>query len=68
MIFYDFRKGLTQQQWLESVRSTFDNKAPSEKTVYNWFAEFRCCASVNDEFLEKRPKSVFVPININVVN
>lgn len=68
MIFYDFKKGLTPQQCVESLRSTFGNEAPSEKTVYNWFAEFRRGrTSVSDEYREGRPKSVVVPNNIDAV-
>ena len=68
MIFYDFKKGLTQQQCIESLRATFGNKAPSEKTVYNWFAVFRHgCASVSDECREGWPKSVVIPRNIDAV-
>ena len=40
MIFYDFKKGLSRQESLVPLRETFGNKAPSEKTVYNWFVEF----------------------------
>lgn len=68
MIFYDFKKGLTPQQCVESLRSAFGNEAPSEKTVYNWFAEFRRGrTSVSDEYREGRPKSVVVPKNIDAV-
>ena len=63
--FYNFSKGLTQQQCLESLRSTFGNQSPSENTVYNWFAEFRR-ASVSDEFRDGRLNSV-VPKNIDAV-
>lgn len=35
MIFYDFREGLTSQQYLESLRSTFGNEISSEKPVHN---------------------------------
>ncbi|KAF8789812.1 Negative elongation factor A like protein [Argiope bruennichi] len=68
MIFYDFKKGLTQQERMESLRETFGNEATSEKTVYNWFAEFRRGrASVSDESREGRPKSVVIPKNIDAV-
>ena len=68
MIFYDFSKGLTQQRCIESLRSTFGNEAPSERIVYNWFAEFRRGrASVSDESREGRPKSVVIPKNIDAV-
>ncbi|KAF8774482.1 hypothetical protein HNY73_017028 [Argiope bruennichi] len=39
------------------LRETFGNEAPTEKTIYNWFAEFRRGrASVSDESREGRPK------------
>ena len=66
--FYDFKKGLTQQQCIESLRATFGNEAPSERTVYSWFTEFRHGrASVSDECREGRPKSVVIPRNIDAV-
>lgn len=68
MIFYDFSKGLTQRQCLDSLRLTFGNESQSEKTVYNRFAEFcRGRASISDEFSEGRPKSVVVPKDIDAV-
>lgn len=68
MIFYDFKKGLTRQECFESLRETFGNEAPSEKTIYNWFAEFRRGReSVSDESREGRPKSVVNPKNIDAV-
>ena len=33
MIFYDFRKGLTQQQCYESLHSAFGDNAPSYSMV-----------------------------------
>ncbi|KAF8774406.1 Protein GVQW3 like protein [Argiope bruennichi] len=60
--------GLTQQECIESPRETFGNEAPAEKTVYNWFAEFRRGrASVSDESRKGRPKSVLIPKNIDDV-
>ena len=68
MIFYDFRKGLAQQYCLVRLCESFGCEAPSEKTVYYWFAEF--ChgrAYVSDESHEGRPKSVVIPNNIDAV-
>lgn len=41
MIFYDFKKGLTQEQCHVSLVSAFSGQAPSRATVFNWFAEFK---------------------------
>lgn len=59
MIYYDFRRELSQQH------STFGDETPS---VYDWFTEYnRGRRSLTDEFREGRPKSVAVPQNIEVV-
>ena len=57
--FYNFRRGLTQQQCIDELNSIFGNEAPSRISVYRWYAEFnRGCSSLQDEFREGRPKSV----------
>lgn len=68
MIYYDFRRGLSQQQCIEELKSTFGDEAPSKTTVYHWFGEFnRGRSSLTDELKEGRPKSVVVPKNIDAV-
>ncbi|CAK9815952.1 Histone-lysine N-methyltransferase SETMAR [Anthophora plagiata] len=68
MIYYDFRRGLSQQQCIDQLISTFGDEAPSKTTVYHWFSEFnRGRHSLTDEFKEGRPKSVVVPQNIDAV-
>lgn len=68
MIFYDFRRGLSQQQCADQLTATFGDKAPSKATIYRWFSEFnRGRTSLTDEFKEGRPKSVVVPENIDAV-
>lgn len=68
MIFYDFRKGLTQQQCFESLHSTFGDEAPSKASVYNWYNEFkRGRRSLKDEEKPGRPISVVTPENIDAV-
>ena len=63
-----FKKGLTRQECLVSLRETFGNEASSEKAIYNCSAELRRgCASVSDESREGRPKSVLIPNNIKVM-
>ena len=68
MIYYDFQRGLSQQQCIDQLHSTFGDEAPSKTTVYHWFSEFnRGRRSLKDELKEGRPKSVVVPQNIDAV-
>ena len=36
IIFYNFRRGLTQQQCIDELNSIFGNEAPSRTSVYRW--------------------------------
>ncbi|GBP24379.1 hypothetical protein EVAR_19253_1 [Eumeta japonica] len=68
MIYYDFRRELTQKQCIDQLTSTFGDEAPSKATVYHWFIEFnRGWSMLTDEFKEGRPKLVIVPQSINAV-
>lgn len=68
MIYYDFRRGLTQKQCMDQLLSTFGEEAPSKTTVYHWFSEFnRGRRMLADDFKEGRPKSAVVPQNIDAV-
>ncbi|CAK9796110.1 hypothetical protein ANTQUA_LOCUS621 [Anthophora quadrimaculata] len=68
MIYYDFRRGLSQQQYINQFTSTFDDEAPSKTTIYHWFSEFnRDRRSLTDEF-KGHPKSVVVLKNIDAVH
>lgn len=68
IIFYNFRRGLTQQQCMNELNSTVGDEAPSRTSVYRWYGEFnRGRSSLQDEFREGRPKSVVVPKNIDAV-
>ena len=40
MIYYDYKKRLSQQEYLESLQKTFADSCFSRATVYNWYAEF----------------------------
>ena len=65
IIFYNFRRGLTQQQCINLI---FGDEAPSRTSVYRWFGEFnRGRSSPQDEFREGRPKSVIVSETIDAV-
>ena len=40
IIFYNFRRELTQQQCLDELNSIFGDEAPSRTSVYRWYGEF----------------------------
>ena len=68
IIFYNFWRGLTQQQCIDELNSVFGDKAPWRTSVYRWYGEFnRLCSSLQDEFRESRPKSVVVLETIDAV-
>lgn len=68
MIFYDFSRGLTQQQSVDQLALTFGEQAPSRATVFRWYLEFdRGRTSLQDEFREGRPKSAVLPQTIDAV-
>ena len=68
IIFYNFRRGLTQQQCIDELNSIFGDEAPSRTSVYRWYGEFnRDHSSLQDKFREGRRKSVVVPETINAV-
>ena len=66
--FYNFRRGLTQQQCIDKLNSIFDDESPSRTSVYRWYGEFnRGRSSLQEELREGRPKSVVVPETIDTV-
>ena len=40
IIFYNLRRGLTQQQCIAELNSIVGDKAPSKASVYRWYGEF----------------------------
>ena len=40
MIFYDFKLGLDQEEWLQRLLLAYEDKAPSLATVFRWFTKF----------------------------
>ena len=69
IIFYNFRRGLTQQQCIDELNSIFGDEAPSKASVYRWYGEFnQGRSSLQDEFREGRPKLVVVPETIDAVH
>ena len=68
MIYYDFRRELSQQECINQLNSVFGVEAPSNTTVFRWYREFNFGRrSLTDKFREGRPKSVVVPENIDAV-
>ena len=58
-IFYDYKCNLTPKQCIDRFHLTFGDEAPSNRTVYNWFAEFqRGCTFLSVEFREGHPSVV----------
>ena len=59
---------LTQQQCIDEVNPIFDDEDPSRTSVYRRYGEFnRSRSLLQDEFRERRPKSVVVPKFIDAV-
>ncbi|KAG5332079.1 SETMR methyltransferase, partial [Acromyrmex charruanus] len=70
MIFYDYKCNLTPKQCIDRLHLAFGDEAPSNRTVYNWFAEFqRGLTFLCDEFLcESRPSTSVVATNVDAVS
>jgi len=65
MIFYDYKCNLTPKQCIDHL--AFRDEAPSNRTVYNWFAKFQCGhIFLNDKFREGRLSSV-VATNVDAM-
>ena len=68
IIFYNFLRGLTQQQYIDELNSIGD-EAVSTINVYRWYGELnRERSSSQDGFREGRSKLVVVPETINAVS
>ena len=68
IIFYNLRRGLTQQQCIDEFNSIFGVEDPSRTSVYRWYGEFnRSRSSLQDEIRESRPKLIIVPETIDAV-
>ena len=68
IIFYNFRRGLTQQECIDEPYSIFDSEALSRTSVYRWYGELsRGRSSRQGEFREGHPKSVVVPDTIDAM-
>ncbi|XP_065064059.1 protein GVQW3-like [Rhopilema esculentum] len=68
MIYYDFKRGLKQEECLAQFLQTFGDNAPSRATVFRWFAEFkRGRESLKDETHPGRPPTAVVPETVAAV-
>lgn len=68
IIFYNFRRGLSQGQCLAELISIFKSEAPSQTTIYRWYSEFRRGrASLGTVPSTGRPKTAVTPENVAVV-
>ena len=68
MIFYDSKCNLTPKQCIDRFHLAFGDEAPSNRTVYNWFAEFQSRRTfLCDEFRESRPSTSVVATNVDAV-
>ena len=66
--YYDFWRGLSREECIDQLISTFGNEVPSYATVKRWCDEFnRGRHSLTDKFRKGCPKSVVGSENINAV-
>ena len=55
IIFHNFQRGLSRQEWFNELKSFYGDEAQSYRTVKNWFNEFnRDRRSLTNEFREAR--------------
>ena len=65
IIFCKFR---CRKECFDEPNSLFSHKAPSNRTMRNWFNEFNCeRRSLKDEFREGPPKTTIVPEKADAV-
>ena len=68
MIYYDFRRGLSRQECIDQLISTFIDEVLSYVTVKRLYNKFNCSRhSLTDDLRKDRPKSVVEPENIDAV-
>ena len=69
MIYYDFNRGLTQEECLEQLFETISDAAPSKATVFRWLAEFRRGrASLQNGLRPGKPTNAVLPGTISAVD
>lgn len=68
MIYYDFKSYISPKQSVERLRAAFGNEAPSQRTVYSWYNEFKFDrVALSDDLREGRPVSTVTDENIAAV-
>ena len=66
--YYDYKKGLSQQECFESLQKSFGDSCVSRATVYNWYVQFkRQRDHFEDEPRASRPRSAVTTENIETV-
>lgn len=69
MIFYDYKRGLSQEECLANLISAFGDSFVSRATVFRWYAEFtRGRQSFEDDPRPGRPPTAVTPENISAVH
>lgn len=68
IIFYNFRRGLSQQQCLAELVSVFGDEAPHQSTISRWYCEFqRGRTSLSDDPRTGPPRTAVTQTNIDAV-
>ena len=68
MIYYNFQRGLSRQECIHQLISTFGDKTPFYATVKRWYDKFNHSRRpLTNKFRKGHPKSVVWPENINTV-
>lgn len=68
IIFYNFRRGLSQKQCLTELVSVFELEAPNKTAIYRWYSEFhRGRLSLTTALSSGRPKTAVTQENIDAV-
>ncbi|CAK1599153.1 unnamed protein product [Parnassius mnemosyne] len=68
IIYHNFRRGLSQNKCLSELVSIYDVEAPSQTTIYRWYAEFRRgCVSLSTVYSPGRLRIAVTPENIAAV-
>ena len=65
IIYYDYKRRLSRQEYLESLQKIFDDSCVARTTMYNWHAEFYWRRDhFKVESRANRPRSTVTPENV----
>lgn len=68
IIYHNFRRGLSQDEYRGELVSIYNLEAPSQTTIYRWYSEFRRGrASLSTVLSSGRPKTAVTPENVTAV-